>query len=297
MGIVLGAFGPLVRGRVAAAGAKRGLVVSVGKVRPSFQGLVLSDVDVRATAIPALTVKLREVHVRASLGGSLEGVTASGGEVHANGSVATLRAQLDAFEATRPKAEPAGNEPKGAGFPLEAKNLDVYLRAAEDGEIELHGVDVRRAGDQARLAIREAKGTRAGARIEGAGLVVEAKRAEKAWELGSVASQRLALDFPRENAALPQDGGRALDPGRAPAPGPKGDAAAQVTERGLSPRFVERTKAASDRARELARKAIAALPDGAKIQLDGLEVSFVANDKPVHVGPHRLGGRVQRGGV
>jgi hypothetical protein len=279
-GLGCAAFGPLVRARVARDAAKRGLVVDVGRVRLFPAGVSLHDVEVRAPVAPSFSGRLQEVRVSLSWRGGLTGVEAVGGELRAQGPLAKLRKEVEAFDAERGSA---GSAPAGGTAqqtPLRARELDLFVKLDDEGELELHGVQATKSTDRARLVVRDGSARRDGWTVSVRGAAVDAaKPVGRPWELAGVRTEALVLTV----AA----GGPAVE-----AVSPAGVAVA--TDRGLSPRLVERAKQGAERARGVAAKVVGLIPTGTPVQLEGVELSIATSTSTLHVGPNRLSLKSQR---
>jgi hypothetical protein len=306
------AFGPVVRARAEAAAGRRGLAIEVGAVRPRWGGLVLRQVTVRAKELPSLWVELDEVRVDATVGGRVEAVTVLGGQVHANGTIAALRQEVDAFAAARakgPAASPPAGTPKTA-MKLTMSGLSVFWKGGADGEAVLQRVQLSRDEAGVKASVGEGKLVGpVGLGLDTGGVLVlvedgamglgRDEAAVHGYRLTSLTSKRLAVTLPSApdsaEPSLPAAPASAASPRRPPGNAAKTkDAttevlAAKPTDSGrFSPALVARAKRAAEKAHALARTATSLLPADATIALDGVEASFSASGKPMHIGPHRL---------
>lgn len=279
---------------------------------------MLRDVVVRAREMPSLAVTLDQVEVDATLGGVVEAVRVVGGQIQAKGTIAALRNEAEAFRAAHPPTSSGDNAaaPKKS-MKLTMSGLAATWNGAEDGEATLRGVSLTRDEGDVVVVVGEGKfvggagaalgGGEAGAlRInveEGAIRLTRDAASPQGVRLRSLTSKRLVVTVPAAAETEAQgvgdappsasSGGSASAPIAAlhpPKPGKKEALPPASSEGGsrLSPALVARAKNASERARALARTASTLLPGDATIAFDGLEASFVASGKPMHIGPHRL---------
>jgi hypothetical protein len=308
------AFGPLVRNKAEDVAHRRGFEVQIGTVRPRWGGLVLRNVSVGARELPSVRIVLDEVRVSATAGGVVEAVTVQGGQVHVDATVATLRSELAAFGAARAKTAGAVEGSAGADTQTSPKltiaGLAVFWNGGADGEATLQRVQIARDRAGVSATIGEGKVVGAfGFGAEGAPVAVAVEEgavslardatAAHGYRLTSLTSKRLAVQVP----TLPGSADAPAVPASASAAPVLPDKTAKIKEkwaesreaapkRGehgrLSPELVARVKRAAEQAHDLARAASTVLPPDATIALDGVEASFTASGKPMHIGPHRL---------
>jgi hypothetical protein len=149
LAIVLFAFGPLVRSKVAKEGERRRLDVTVGSVRPGFFAATLKDVHVKLQGVAGVEVRLDEVHVDLTVGLSVREVSAHGGELLLDGEPEDLLERLRAFQKGAP---PATASEKAHRTPISADALGLAWKLPAEGAINASGIKLSRADDGIRLS-------------------------------------------------------------------------------------------------------------------------------------------------
>ncbi|MDP9034197.1 MAG: transglycosylase domain-containing protein [Myxococcota bacterium] len=152
--VLASAFGPAVRGRVAAEAARRRLDVTVGSVGLGFFAVRLRNVRLAPKGLSALQARLDEVRVRFDPWLRVSRVEVRGGEVLLQGSTAAIR---DAWQSWR--ASDSSATPNRATTPLDASGLSIRWVDAEVGDIaaEFEGVAGIRENGALRLAVDEGR--------------------------------------------------------------------------------------------------------------------------------------------
>jgi hypothetical protein len=168
------ALGPLIRHEVALEASKRRLTVQVTTVRPSWMGVRLLDVLVRADAMPG--VELRAAEITLGLRWNLRpgAVGVRGASVVARGSEAELRAEFDAWR--EPHSGAAAGPGSGARPDIVVEDGSIRW---EDGDGRLPRLDARNVS----VELRSGKGGITFAEIRGraAGLVLVATDGAAQW--------------------------------------------------------------------------------------------------------------------
>jgi hypothetical protein len=135
------AFGPIVRGKIAKEAARRHLEVEVGSVRPGFFTVSLGDVHVRPEGVQGIDVHLDHTKVDLTAGD----VTVDGGSITINGEPEELADRLKEWRAkgaTTTGGEKATSEKR----PMSAENLTLSWKLPSGGEISGSGIKAARDG-------------------------------------------------------------------------------------------------------------------------------------------------------
>jgi hypothetical protein len=249
------AIGPIARSRVEKQALARGLEVDVGRVRPSFGGLWLLDLDVASREAGRVTGNVDAVFV--PLGGGP--VKVHGARVALHGTPAEIRRAL------RTRVE--RSEPAKAGRRIEADGISVRWTAIDHRKfaIEAWGVAVSR-GDGERLRADLVRVSGPGTAASARGL--EALPLPGGHRFGSLklAALDAALDLDRLRSAAPEvaPSGVAQPTPPPPSPPPALNVAALV---GLLKQEV---------------------PEGATVTVDAARLDVRFGAEQVGVGPSRF---------
>ncbi|HET7543763.1 MAG TPA: biosynthetic peptidoglycan transglycosylase [Polyangiaceae bacterium] len=270
-------FGPIARARAAAAAERRGLSLEIGQVRAGLGGIWLRDVELRAPRMPAATMHIAALRVGFGWRLNVASVTVHGARLELAGEPEELARQWAALRgAAKPDADGAAAELQYA-----ADGIDVvwHVRAHEPAQ-RLWGLSYQRAEAREQIAIdllhlREA-GFDLSARKPRATLLrrPSASQASSAnslpRQLESLQAEGLdlgiVLEAPRAqaNAATPAQKSPAFQPD--PLRGPK-------LRAGLA---------------ELSSWAARSLPDGAGLNLEGVNLRFSRGADTLNFGPSSL---------
>jgi Transglycosylase len=284
-------FSPLVRARVAAEAAKRKLEVEVGAVRPGWFAITLRDVHVRLQNVRGVDVRLPELRI--DLGASLKPreILARGGTVALEGTAEELRDALHAW-----RGEGTGGAGGRPSTPWRAEGLSIAWTTAPGSppSVAAQGVAVEKGAGGYRVGLEGAKATDGEASVELATLSVQL---DAAGALQSAKASRVQLAY---------DIGPASDPAAAPAVSPLDPAPPPLPV--VLPSKKRGAKAAPSAAatppaptapllplpdlHALRRRAgaVAALlasrvPEGALVEVDGLELSLGVRGDRIALGP------------
>ena len=143
------AFGPIVRSRVTAEGARRRLDVTVGSVRPGFFAVNLKDVHVKLQGVSGVEVRIDDVHVDLTAGLSVREVSAHGGEIRVEGEPEDVVERLRAFQKA---GASQGTGEKGHRMAVAADALSLAWKLPSEGEIGGSAIKLSRDDDAIRLA-------------------------------------------------------------------------------------------------------------------------------------------------
>jgi hypothetical protein len=145
----LAAFGPLVRSRIAKEGSRRQLDVTVESVRPGLFGIGLKDVRVRLQGVSGIEVHLDEVRVDLTARLSVREVAGRGGEIRVEGEPEDVVERLREFQKIS-KTTGAALE-KGHRTAVSADDLAFAWRFG-DGEIVGSALKLSRDDEATHLA-------------------------------------------------------------------------------------------------------------------------------------------------
>jgi hypothetical protein len=140
------AFGPIVRGRLAAEAQRRHVDLTVGGVRPGWWSVKLTDVHLRPWGVDGVEASLREVHADLTWRLQLDRVHAQQGEVVVHGDLGTLREQLGAWRASMQTT--SASHASGRTVALVADDLALrWVDGTGSARAELSGVSLSRGAD------------------------------------------------------------------------------------------------------------------------------------------------------
>ncbi len=285
-------FSPLVRAKIAAEAARRKLDVEVGTVRPGFFSLTLRDVHVRLQNVRGVDVRLPEIRVELSASLKPRELVAQGGTVSLEGSPEELR---DAIRAWRGEGTAGGGG--GGSTPWRAEGIAITWSptAGAPPSLTSQGVSVERSDDGYRIALEGAKASDGDAHAELATLSVQL---EPSGALKSAKVGRVQLSY---DLALGPDPSAApavspLDP--APPPLPVVLPSKRRGARPAAPSPVAATPSSAPpllplpdlhalrhKAGTIAALLASRIPEGALVEVDGLELSLGVRGDRIALGP------------
>jgi len=137
------AFGPFVRARIAKEGARRGLAITVGRVRPGLFAIRLNDVRIKLEGVADVDVSLFNVRVELSATLSPKEVSAEGGEIHVNGEPNEVVDKLRRFRKVGGGREPTERRP----MPIRASGVSLAWQMPKEGTIAAAGLRFARTND------------------------------------------------------------------------------------------------------------------------------------------------------
>ncbi len=140
------AFGPVVRSRVRAEAAGRGLVVTVGGVRPGWFAVRLLDVHVAPEGVDAVSATLDEVDVGLSAGLSVKEVSVPGGSVAVHGTPQDVGKALAEWRGRHPAGKAQGGSRSSRTMRVDGMSLrwEELDGPGHDAVLEADGVSVER---------------------------------------------------------------------------------------------------------------------------------------------------------
>ncbi|MBX3230546.1 MAG: transglycosylase domain-containing protein [Labilithrix sp.] len=281
------AFGPVVRGRVAREAARRHLEVEVGAVRPGFFAVTLRDVRVKPEGVAGLEAHLDRVHVDLTAGD----IDVDGGTIAIDGEPEDLADRMKAWRARSGGDTKAAEASRGSKKPVRLDNLALAWKLPSGGEVTGSGIRVTRDESGALTA---ACGKCTARRDH---LALEATAADV--EMGadgsfkSARAQAIAVVYDPPRAATPAAPATGTsEPAPPPLPaiatkrGAKGSAATAAPAPPEGP-VLPLPDLHALRSRIATGAALVAprLPDGGKIEIDGLSAKVDIGGEPVAFGP------------
>jgi hypothetical protein len=224
------AFSPVVRGRMAAEGARWHVTVEARGVRAAWFGACLLDVLLRPEGMPSVDLHADSVCVRLNWDLRVRRVDVTGGGAFATGTDSELRAELGAWRRARARAV--------SGVSSRSSNATVTIRGAAlrwaegdsvEPRIEARGIDADVDHEETRVDIGEAKAHAGPIAVDLSRLFVTL------WASGSVARARAEALTVEWKASGPESPGLtnaqpAPDPGATMTSGGKTKPAPRVVD-------------------------------------------------------------------
>jgi len=296
--VVLLAFGPIVRSRVAKEGERRRLDVTVGSVRPGFFAVNLKDVHVKLQGISGLEVRIDDVHVDLTAGLSVREIAAHGGEIRVEGEPEDVVDRLRAFQ--KGGGAPTAGE-KGHRMPVSADALTLAWKLPAEGEISGSALKLSRADDAIRLGCGRFAATYKRASLEVIGGDVELGLDGVARRVSATSVTVGQEPVPRAAVTAKPPTTAGAEPAPPPLPPPTLSAKGRGKAQPVKPAKVGAAAAdvVSDepvlplpdlhalRARIAALAATVGtrVPDGSKVDIGGLSVKLDLGGEPFAFGP------------
>lgn len=251
------AFVPLVRHEAQSRALKRGLQVEIASVRPGWGRIWLEGVSVRSAAAPNVQIALGCVEVRLK-GRRPTAVLVHGGAVELAGSAAVVADELRALRGARPESTGA----PGDALSLSVDGLFVSWRPDEAHRVDAWGVSYSRQAEVEAVATDLVQGDFM-LPVVATDLAIELVRGAGVRQLSKLSASGLRTSW-------------SLDASSSASPAA---ATAEALPRG------ERWRA---RLASGAMSIAAVVPEGATVDLNGLEISLIRNQRPLRIGPGRL---------
>ncbi|HMR76270.1 MAG TPA: biosynthetic peptidoglycan transglycosylase [Polyangiaceae bacterium] len=279
-------FGPAVRAKARSAAVQRGLELDIDVVRPGTGRVWLRGVRVRVPELPSVQVELHAVEVRLGAWLSAGHVAVHGGTVRINGPLKTVRQEIAAYRAKRPRSAGAGGERRE----IRVEGLNVVWDGATGGDQtqKAWGVRYARSADGEEIAADLIRIAHEGVAISVQGARLDLDLDRKLRRLGADGVS-VALDTEKANALR----GAAEGPGQSPPPR-SGQPEAQK-EREKTPllaRYVPLDDARGARVRrtfsDLATLIAGALPAQGEVDLDGVRMRLHHRGQRLALGPARV---------
>ncbi|MFO0743219.1 MAG: biosynthetic peptidoglycan transglycosylase [Labilithrix sp.] len=300
LALLIGAYfavGPIVRSRVAKEATRRHLEVTVGSVRPGFFTVTLGDVHLKPEGVPGIDVHLEKTKVDIS-GGDID---VDGGTITVQGEPEELSEHLKEWRA---KSGPQGEnttEPRSKRV-IHAENLSLDWKLPSGGGVTGSGLKASRD----RSGIVSVSCAKCGGNHQH--LALEATAGE--LELGTdgafrvAKAQALSITYdPPHAAPAPAPAPTTLEPPPLPTVAPKkgtkpAPPATPVSDEPVLP--LPDLHALRGRIGRFAAMIAPRLPDGGKVEVEGLSAKLDIGGEPVAFGPapftlSRTGERVHLG--
>jgi hypothetical protein len=206
-------FAPIVRTIASQKAAARGLTLDIGHLRPGWFSIHLHDTKLTLVNAPAVQAEFNHIEVRVWPWLALDGISVDGGKVTLDGAPESIREQLEAWRAARPRA--SGGAKGGSSLTLDAKGIGVTWNDAEPDAAPqvVENISFERRADSARAAFESARlesrwgaltlsGGSAEFRSTEQGLALESAKVEQV--LGRVGLPESEADAAPEPGATPE---------------------------------------------------------------------------------------------
>jgi len=275
-------FGPFVRSRVEKEAARRGVTVSVGKVRPGWFAVELGDVTVEPEGTKGVHAKFSAVTIDVGVTGAVRGIRASDAKLELEGDAL---AEMAAWRERHPsKSEGEG----GSKTPVTLERAAVVWTKAfadEDASVDASGISLTRDDKGTHVACESVTVTR-----KRASVVLGASTGEiEAGKLkdAHITDARVALELDEASAAVSTDQKIAPEP---PPPLQNGHKKGWKSAPEPFHPFIDMPNLHVLRAmiqnagQRLAERA----PDGLHIGLDALGVDLKRGKEKLELGPGKL---------
>ena len=275
-------FAPIVRARAVSAAERRGIELEVGQVRVGLGGVWLRKVALRVPQLPGVTVHVAAVRV--GFGGRLNvtSVAVHGALIELAGEAEELQRQWSAYRADSKPMAGAG----GAEVRYSADGIDlVWQPRRHEPAQRIWGLSYRRDGVREEIALDLAH-------LHGAGVELSARRPQAtllragSTVEGGDSSQRQLERLQAEGLEVSVVLSSAAAPPAGPVHAQKGSS--------FQPDPLRGPKLRAGLA-ELSSWAARSLPDGAGLNLEGVNLHFSRGGDTLHFGPSAL--RVARLGA
>lgn len=299
-GVAAAAFGPVVRGKVAAEAERRHLDVELGAVRPGFFAVVLRRVRVSPRGVPGLALELDEVRVDLTAGLSLREIAAHGGRVLLEGEPEEIRRRVEETRRASTGTGGEGGAPRSR-VPVAAHGITVAWKAPSGASVKGEGIHVARGDDGVRLGAAALATTYDRLGLELRGLEVELAPEGTLRKVGAATLDVSVAPDPKAAPAEPPKAAPA-EPAPPPLPvvigkPPKGGKGAPAKPALHDPARADEApseervlpapdlKALRARLANVARELDARVPDGLRVDIGGLSVKLDAANEPIAFGP------------
>jgi len=269
------AFGPVVRSRVASEAAKRGIVVTVGRVSPGWFAVTLTDVTVKPEGATGLEAHIDSMRVETSGTLSVERVVARGAHIAAEDDAI---AELSAWRLRHPSTSEGGVSK--TALSVEGASLTwTHVNGDAEATLEALGMAATRNAAGTQVSTESVVMTRKRARIA-LGVTNVSVEAGKLHD-AHIDSARVALELePVESSPPP-------DPVPVPTPHKRGKSAEP-------PEPFHPLVALPDlhllRAmiRSLGQRAGDRAPEGMHVALDALTIELTRGSEKLELGPGKV---------
>ncbi len=285
-------FAPLVRAEARSQAKQRGLAVAIGKVRPGWGRVWLTDVDLSVPAMPALGAHLPAVEVELSPMLGVKRVAAHGGSVKLTGSPKDVAAQLRRWR-SRHRRGRGGGALTHRAYSVDGLSV-TWRQAAGDDPVEVWGARYDRDADgQEHVALDLGRLAWHGAHLRVRGGRVDLQRRDGHRVLERVLADGVAasIDLDRSGLRHALDRRVAVKAKAAAAPvkkTAKRTSKAKADAPFPSPSALRRGPELRSLFARFAAAAGALLPVGAKLDLGGLRLALRHDKQMLNIGPARL---------
>lgn len=276
--VVVGAcsFGPLVRARIAKEADRRNLDVVVGRVSPGFFAIDLEDVQVRIRGTDDVQANASSVRVDLTSTFSIDQISLQGGSLRVEGDPDDVALR---WRSTRPNGGETEASTSSSHTPISASDWTFSWKLPNGDEVRSTGLRFSRNHD----------GIRAGFETLDA---IRARDELHATRVETELSPELVLRSLHASGLTFEQHANAPDVPSEPAPQPTSNAANAVTPatpaRVLSLPDLHALRERIGKAAVLLGKR---LPEGSKIDVDGLTVKLDVGGEAVSFGPGPLSSR------
>lgn len=287
LALLLGAYiavGPIVRSRVAKEAARRHLDISVGSVRPGFFTVTLGDVHVKPEGVEGIDVHLDKTKVDITAGD----IDIDGGTITVSGEPEELGDRLKEWRAKSGPATEGASEAAGKNKrPIHAENLSLDWKLPSGGAMTGSGIKASRDGAGV-LALSCAKcgGNHQHLAIEATSGELELG-ADGAFRLAKASALAITYDPPHA-APAPAPTPTVIEPPPLPTLTKKGAKAAPAPAAPVSDEPVlplPDLHALRGKIGRFATMIAPRLPDGGKVEAEGLSAKVDVGGEPVAFGP------------
>lgn len=198
------AFGPVARGRIAREAERRGVIVTIGHVRPGFFAVVLEDVRASPEGVPDVAASLGTIRVSLSAGLSVREVVLTSGSVTLHGEREKTMASLEAWKARHAQRDNTVATSHGQ-VKLRGEALSLKWEDGNRPVIEATGIGFSRDGDELRAVCEGASANLAPLSLTAASVQVLVRAgAIQSFEAGSADVSLIAPPAKDESAVLLQ---------------------------------------------------------------------------------------------
>ena len=275
-------FAPIVRGRATAVAERRGIQLEIGEVRPGFGGIWLRDLTLRVPQVPAATVHIAAVRVGLGVAMNVSSVALHGALVELTGEAEELQRQWAAYR-TEPRTQ--ANHEGAEETRVSADGIDLVWRGRpQEPAQRVWGLRYARDGARETVAFDLAHWRDSGVEIEARRPVATLLRGPQTGaprQLEKLQAEGVDIDLVLASTELPPT------PPTPPTASPN-SARARVEKRGNFKPDPMRGAKLRAALRELSAMAARSLPDGAGLDLQGVNLHFSRGGETLHFGPSAL---------
>jgi hypothetical protein len=284
----IASFGPIVRHRIEREAERRHLVVEVGGVRPGFFAIKLRDVHVRPREVPGIELTIDDLRVELAVSLAVRNVEAKGGRMAVDGEVEDVVDRLrELRKGDRATSDPSPGGPKGR---LSAENFTLSWKVPSGGELTGSGLYALREGNVTKFGCEKCSAHHRNLTAELTG--AEAELAEGVARRMRAATLHVTYVRPAAAAASRSTSSQPSEPTPPPLPvvQKRGAASARAPASpppGPAEPIVPMPDLHALRARLAATVSTLAsrVPEGGRLEIDGLSAALDVGGEPVALGP------------